>query len=103
MYLPTSAGVLARSIMTGSEAVGKYIYISERPPGNIISSFNFKNHLNPAFSTRPLPYLTRKHDISMISMMNTAPMQAVKHPNSSETFNAVPNRKKLTDYPIHYT
>ena len=49
MYLPTSAGVLVILSMTGPEAVGKYIYVSERPPGNIISSFNFKNHLNPAW------------------------------------------------------
>ena len=44
---------------------------------------------------RPLPCLTRKHDIYMISMMNTAPMQAVIHPNLviSATFNAVATRK----------
>lgn len=102
MYLPTSAGVLVILSMTGPEAVGKYIYVSERPPGNIISSFKQKS-LKSRFFHAPPSMSLRKHDIYMISMMNTAPMQAVKHPNSSETFNAIPNRKKLTDYPSHYT
>ena len=79
MYLPTSAGVLARSIMTGSEAVGKYIYVSERPPGNIISSFNQKS-LKSRFFHAPPSMSLRKHDIYMISMMNTAPMPAAIHP-----------------------
>ena len=81
MYLPTSARVLARSIMTGSEAVGKYIYVSERPPGNIISSFNQKS-LKSRFFHAPPSMSLRNYDIFHDSMMNTAPMQAMKHPNN---------------------
>ena len=62
MYLPTSAGVLVILSMTGPEAVGKYIYVSERPPGNIISSFNQKSLKSRFFHAPPsMSYKKTRH------------------------------------------
>ena len=83
--------------MTGSEAVDKYIYVSERPPNNIFIFQFFSqliNHLNPVFSMRPLSSLQRKPDIYMI-YDGHSPYASYETSLliTLETFNAVPNRK----------
>ena len=83
--------------MTGSEAVGKYIYVSERPPNNIFIFQFFSqliNHLNPVFSMRPLSFLQRKPDIYMI-YDGHSPYASYETSLliTPETFTTVPNRQ----------
>ena len=78
--------------MTGSEAVYKYIYVSERPPDNILEILNIQiillsdKPLHPVFPIRPLPCLSKKTRHLHDSMMTAAPMQATKHPKQSGNF-----------------
>lgn len=83
--------------MTGSEAVDKYIYVSERPPNNIFIFQFFSqliNHLNLVFSMRPLSFLQRKPDIYMI-YDGHSPYASYETSLliTPETFTAVPNRQ----------
>lgn len=81
--------------MTGSEAVGKYIYVSERPPNNIFIFQFFSqliNHLNPVFSMRPLSSLQRKPDIYMIYDGHS--------PYASYETSILLHQKLLTRFPI---